>query len=147
MPATRLPAQAFSFSAGGGLVSLTIDTAVPGSEPGDAANSDTELYWDADFAGTSKITVSTICPSQSFSLYVALAVTSWGSGTQATVLPDVSLVNGMMAVDLVRDLPDTLPARQGYATVTYRAAATISQGNSADVGEDYHTITYTIQSQ
>ena len=140
-------AQIIEFSLGGGSLTLTINTAVAGQEPSEVTDNLTEIHWDADFGVTAKMSVSTVCPGQSFSLYVELEVTSWGSGTQGTEQPEAQLTDGMMATDVLRDIPSTAPGREGYGTLTYRATATVAQGTSAEHGDDVHTITYTILEQ
>jgi hypothetical protein len=144
-----LPArgQSLSFTGGGGPLTLTISSATAGSQPNQVTDNASELTWDAEGAGTAKITVSTSCPGQSFGLYVTLTVTSWGSGTTGTEQSEITLSDGMLDTDLFRDIPTTLPGRQGTGTLTYRATATVAQGNSSDNGDDYHTVTYSITAQ
>lgn len=134
-------------TAGPGLVSLTVDAAAAGSEPTVATNASTQIYWANGIGETAKLTVETVCPGQSFSLSVEIAITSWSSGTQASVEPAVALTDGMLATDLLRDLGTTTPANTGTATLTYRASATVADGTSADVGDDHHTVTYTLIEQ
>jgi hypothetical protein len=140
-------AQSLTFSSGGGPLTLSITTATAGSNPNQVTDNSTEVTWDSEGAGTGKITVSTSCTSQAFGLYVTLAVTSWGSGTTGTEQSEVQLSDGMLDADIFRDIPTTLPARQGTATLTYRATATAAQGNSTEDGDDNHTVTYTIVAQ
>jgi hypothetical protein len=135
-------AQSLSFLSGGGAKTLTITSAVAGSEPDEVIDDLTELTWDANGIGaTAKITVDTSVPSQAFSLFVALDLTS-GSGTEQA---ERELSDGMSDADLLRDIPTGSPT--GVGTLTYRASATASQGNSSDNGSDVHTITYTILAQ
>ncbi|MBO6574829.1 MAG: hypothetical protein JJ896_05405 [Rhodothermales bacterium] len=140
-------AQTVSFTAGGGALNLSITTATTGSDPTDATDNSTELSWDSQGSATSKITVSTTCPGQSFGLYVELTVTSWGSGTSGTEQGEIQLTDGMLDTDLFRDIPTTSPGGQGSGTLTYRASATTSQGASVDEGDDVHTILLTIAAQ
>ena len=135
------------FTAGGGVVSLDVDAAAAGSEPDDAVDTSTEIHWVNGIGQTAKLTVSTACPGQRFGLSVGATVTSWGSGTAATVSPPVALVDGMAATDLLRDIPTAAPGREGTATLTYRASATVADGTSADHGDDVHTVTYTFLAQ
>lgn len=144
---TKVHAQSLTFSSGGGPLTLTVSSATAGSEPVDVTDATSQVTWDGDFGVTAKITVATVCPTQSFGLYVTLTVTSWGSGTTGTEQSEVQLTDGMADADLFRDIPTTAPGRQGVATLTYRASATVSQGNSADNGDDIHTVTYTILAQ
>ena len=140
-------AQSLIFSSGGGPVSVTVSAAVAGSEPTDVSDNSTEITWDGDFGVTGKITVSTSCPSQAFQLFVLLTVTSWGSGTLGTAQPEIELTDGMLDTDIFRDIPTAAPGRQGVGTLTYRAAATVAQGNSAENGDDIHTVTFTVLAQ
>jgi hypothetical protein len=90
----------------------------------------------------SKITVSTSCPGQSFNLRViALSV------PDGVAAPAVDLVNGMAAVDFITNIPARPPNTRRSCTLQYTASATFAQGNSAEVGNDVHTITYTILAQ
>lgn len=140
-------AQSLIFSSGGGPVSLTVNSAVAGSEPIDVSDNSTEITWDGDFGVPGKITVSTSCPSQAFQLYVLLTITSWGSGTLGTAQPEIQLTDGMLDTDIFRDIPTTAPGRQGVGTLTYRAAASVADGNSAENGDDLHTVTFTLLAQ
>lgn len=134
------------FSAGGGVVSLVVDAAEAGSELAEASDTGTELHWINGIGQTAKLTVSTACPGQRFSLSVGLQVTSWASGTLATVAPPVDLTDGMLATDLLRDVP-AAASGEGTAVLTYRASATVADGTSADHGDDVHTVTYTFLEQ
>ncbi len=135
------------FSAGGSALTVTVNSATAGSDPDDAIDATTELTWDADFGENAKITVTTLCPGQSFSLFVELDVNSWASGTQGTEQPEIALNDGMLDTDIFRDIPPTIPERRGSATLTYRASATASQGNGAELGDDFHTVILTALAQ
>lgn len=135
------PPQSVALS--GGALTLRIDAAVPGGELLPVTDSSTELSWSGGGGGTSKITVETFCPGQSFALYVGAQVTS-GQGIEE---PEVALVDGMLPADLIRNIPRTGGSRQGTATLTYRAVATVADGSSSSVGDDLHTLTYTITAQ
>lgn len=135
------------FTSGGGTVSLDVDAASAGNEPTDAVDATTELHWVNGLGQTAKLTVSTVCPGQRFGLSVEAVVTSWGSGTVATVAPPVTLTDGMAEVDLLRDIPTGDPDREGTASLSYRASATVADGTSADHGDDIHTVTYTFLAQ
>ena len=140
-------AQVFVFSGGGGAINLSIDTATTGSQPDAATDNFTELSWDADYGVTSKISVTTTCPSQNFSLFVELSVTTYGSGSVGTEQGEIALINGMLDTDMLRDIPLSSPGRIGSGTLTYRAVATASDGNSNENGDDIHTVTYTLTAQ
>ena len=96
-------------------------------------------YWRK--AAIAKVTVRTSCPGQSFSL----AVVATGV-TRGVAAPQVNLVDGMLAVDFITDIPNA-----GFTSTTptlrYTASATFAQGNSAEMGNDVHTVTYTLQVQ
>ncbi len=140
-------AQTFLFSGGGGTINLQIETATAGSEPNSATDNFTELSWDADYGVTSKVTVTTTCPSQNFSLFVELTVTTYGTGSVGTEQGEIELINGMLDTDMLRDIPLLSPGRVGSGTLTYRAVATVSDGNSNENGDDVHTVTYTLTAQ
>jgi len=140
-------AQEFRFTSGGGTVNLVVQSATAGSEPTDATDSSSEISWDAAFGLPSKITVSTISPGQSFRLYVRLSVPSQGAGGQGIVQPEIQLQDGMLDMDLFTDIPATLPGRQGFGTLIYRAAATVAEGNSNEHLDDTHLVTFTILAQ
>ncbi len=96
-------------------------------------------YWRK--AAVSKITVRTSCPGQSFSLgVVATGV------TRGVAAPQVNLTDGMPAIDFITSIPNA-----GFVSTTptlrYTASATFAQGNSAELGNDVHTVTYTLQVQ
>ena len=132
--------QTLSFAFGGGSTTLTISTAAAGSEPNDASDNASGLTWDGQGI-LSKITTVTSAPGQSFSLFVTLDVTS-GSGTS---LGEVELTDSMLDSDLLTGIPIASPT--GSGTLTYRARSAVSQGGSAEEGDDVHTITYTIVAQ
>ena len=144
-PATK--AQEFRFEAGGGPITLNIQSAIAGQEPTDVSDNSTQIYWDANFGITSKITVSTLSIGQSFRLYVRLSVPSQGLGGQGVMQPEIELIHGMTEMDLFTDIPSTLPGRQGFGTLIYRAAATVAEGNSNEHSDDVHIVTYTFLAQ
>ncbi len=124
----------------GGAQTLTVTTASPGSEPLPVTNTTSSLRYTRQ-SKISKITVSTSCPGQNFNLTVVAT-----NVTQGTAAPPVSLINGNPALDFVTNIP-----RSGFTNATctlfYTASATFSQGNSSELGNDTHTITYTLQVQ
>lgn len=126
----------------GGPVSFEIITALPGSQPLPATNTDAQIEWNDDELYTTKIVVSTTCPDQSFDLYVQAL-----SPTRGTAQPEVQLVNGGLPADLIRDIPSELLCPlfdcAGTATLRYRAEVAVEQG----AGSDAHTVTYTILAQ
>jgi hypothetical protein len=63
--------------------------------------------------------------------------------------PEVDLVDGMLAVDFITNIRNQRPPNWTSDTITlrYTASATFAQGNSAEMGNDVHTVTYTLQVQ
>jgi hypothetical protein len=123
-----------------GNQTLNITTGTAGGTMTSVVNTNSQLrYWRK--AQVAKITVRTTCPGQSFSL----AVVATGV-TRGVAAPQVDLVNGMLAVDFITNIP-----RTGFTSATptlrYTASATFAQGNSAELGNDVHTVTYTLQVQ
>ena len=139
--------QGFLFSNGGGTVSLTIDSATAGFEPDNESDNFTELSWDADYGVTSKITVTTSCPSQNFSLFAELNITTFGSGSVGSEQGEIELIDGMFDTDMVLNIPPSQPGRVGSGTITYRASAGVADGNSTEHGDDLHTVTFTLTAQ
>jgi hypothetical protein len=131
--------QPMSLLIRGGNQTLTITTGIAGGDLADVININSSLEYDTGNR-TRKITVRTSCPGQSFNLSVIAT-----SVTEGVAQPEVALVNGNPATDLIRDIA----RRQNNETCTlqYTASATFAQGNSTDFGNDVHTVTYTIQSQ
>jgi len=146
-PSSKAHAQELGFNSGGGPISLTVLSAAAGAEPQDAIDSSTEIYWDANFGVPAKLTVNTISFSQSFDLYVLLNVPIQGLGGQGVVQPEIQLFDGMLDTDILTDIPSTLPGRQGFGTLRYRAAATVADGNSTEHGDDSHIVTFTLLAQ
>lgn len=130
-----------SLSVNGGTITMTVSSAVVGQEPTAVVNSAISLSFRRGNSVT-KITVATSCPGQRFNLAVVAAST--GSGTPAS---SVNLVNGMLPVDLIVDIPAKPPSNSQSATLQYTASATFAQGNSLEVGNDVHTVSYTIIAQ
>lgn len=92
-------------------------------------------------AQVSKITVRATCPSQSFHLSVEAT-----GVTRGVAAPAVNLIDGMLAVDFITNIPNA-----GFISTTptlrYTASANFSDGNSAEMGNDVYNVTYTIQVQ
>jgi hypothetical protein len=124
----------------GGNVTMTITTGTAGGQLLNVVNITTSLSYQKQSV-TSKITVRTVCLGQSFNLI--LAATNVTAGVAA---PDVALMNGNPAIDFIRDIPKT-GARNATCLLQYTASATFAQGNSTELNNDVHTITFTIQSQ
>jgi hypothetical protein len=135
-------AGAQDLSVRGGNQVLQITSAQTGQEPTPVVNTATNLRYRRQ-PQTSKITVSTSCPGQSFTLRVRAV--SVQDGTPA---PTVTLTNGMPAADLVRDIPaEGGRPRRRTATLEYTASSSFNQGNSDEVGADAHVITFTLVAQ
>jgi len=125
----------------GGNINMTVTTGVAGGEPIAVTNATISLRYRLQNRIT-KITVRTSCPGQRFNL--AVVATSVPQGTAA---PQVTLTNGMLAVDLIVSIPRRPPNTNQTATLLYTASSTFAQGNSAELGNDVHTITYTLLDQ
>ncbi|MBD3336070.1 MAG: hypothetical protein GF355_11200 [Candidatus Eisenbacteria bacterium] len=113
----------------GGNITLTIDSATPGSEPNDASDATTcDLDWTTNEA-SKKITVATDLASPNFTLKVEAAnVTGGTSAGQVTL--------STTAQDFVTGISTTT----GTCDLSYTASATAADGT----GSDTHTVTYTI---
>lgn len=140
-------AQELRFESGGGPITLNIESATAGSEPVDATDNSTEIYWDANFGVPAKMTVGTMAPGQNFNLFLLLSVPNQGSAAQGVVQPEVQLIDGMLDMDLMTGIPPTLPGRQGFGTLQYRASALVSDGTSTELGDDSHIVTITLLAQ
>lgn len=126
----------------GGNITMNITTGAAGSEPVAVVNTVTTLtYWRPSVLA--KVTVRTSCPGQKFALDVVATGVTKGVAASA-----VALTDGMLAVDFITGIPKT-PASwtSTTATLRYIASATFAQGNSAEMGDDVHAVTYTLQAQ
>ena len=124
----------------GGNQTMTITTGVAGGQPVSVLNTSCTLSYTRQ-SKISKITVATSCPGQSFNLSVVATNVSRGNPA-----PQVSLVNGNPATDLVTNIPNS-GTRNSTCTLQFTASSTFSQGNSTELGNDVHTITYTLLAQ
>ncbi len=132
--------NAQNLTLGGGNQTMVISTAVAGAEPTSVVNTTCNLTY-AKQKVVTKITVATSCPGQKFGLTVLAT-----SVTKGTAAPAVALVNGNAAMDLITNISKT-GANTGSCALQYTASATFAQGNSNELGDDVHTITYTFQAQ
>jgi hypothetical protein len=124
----------------GGNVTMSITAGSAGGQLVSVVNTSTTLSYQKQ-AALAKVSVSTSCPGQKFNLsVVALNVTK---GVAAST---VTLLNGSPAVDFITNIPST-GTKNASCTLQYTASSTFSQGNSIELGDDVHTITYTIQAQ
>ena len=113
----------------GGNVTLTINSATPGSEPDDATDSTTtDLLWTTN-ESTKKITVDTDLAAPDFTLTVEAASVSGGTSAGEVTLSTT-------AQDFVTGVSTTT----GSCDLSYTASATASDGTGSEV----HTVTYTI---
>lgn len=125
----------------GGNIVMNITTALPGNEPTVVTNTVTQLSFKRQ-AAISKITVRTSCPSQRFNLQVVATAT-----TDGVAAPTVTLTNGMLDTDFLTSIPARPPGSARTVTLQYTGSSTFAQGNSAELGNDVHTVTYTILAQ
>lgn len=113
----------------GGNVSLTIDSAVAGSNPDAVTDSSTaDLAWTTN-EQTKKITVATSLADVNFPLSVTATDVTGGVSGGAVVLSTT-------AQDFVTGISETI----GSCGLSYSASAPASAGT----GVDTHTVTYTI---
>ena len=127
-------------STSGGNQTMTITTGMAGGQPANVINTSTTLRYKSQ-AVIAKITVSTSCPGQKFGLSVLAT-----SVTQGVAAPEVTLLNGNPSTDMVTDIPAGFHGNAS-CTLQFTASANFSDGNSTELGNDLHTITYTIQAQ
>lgn len=138
--AACLEISAQSISLNGGNVTMTLTIGTAGGQLANVVSTTASLRYQRPNV-LSKITVSTVCLGQSFSLEVV--ATSAGAGVAQSA---VALINGNPAMDFIRDIPKT-GATYATCILQYTASATFAQGNSAELSNDVHTVTYTFQSQ
>lgn len=137
---TRTQAQTGSITMSGN-VATTITTGAAGGEPvPDVDVSRTLKYWKK--GAIAKVTVRTVCPTQAFTLKVLATGVSRGSAAG-----EVTLVDGALDVDFITNIPSTGPWTSATITLRFTASATFAQGNSAEMNNDSHTVTFTLQSQ
>ncbi len=134
------PAEAQLTLRGTANPTINITTGIAGGSMVSVVNVSSSIRYSRQ-ALISKITVRTSCPSQSFHLSVVAT-----GVTRGVAAPQVDLTDGMLAVDFITDIPSA-----GFTTSTptlsYTASASFSDGNSAEMGNDVHTVTYTLQAQ
>ena len=129
-----------SMRVNGGNVTMTITTGTAGGQLLNVFNTTSSLAYRKQNV-LSKITVRTVCLGQSFNLIVAAT-----NVTAGVAAPAVTLINGSPAIDFIRDIPKT-GARNATCLLQYTASATFAQGNSTELNNDVHIVTFTIQSQ
>jgi hypothetical protein len=131
-------AHAQPISVRGGNQTLNITTGTAGGSMTSVVNTASTIRYRKQ-AAVSRITVQTACPGQSFSLSVVAT-----GVTRGVAQPAVNLVDGMAAVNFITNIPRTGTWTTATITLRYTASATFAQGNSAENGNDVHTVTYTI---
>jgi hypothetical protein len=133
------PAQTITVKGGNPFIRIT--GGPPIVEPMVSSNTTCTLQWKR-LKNTAKITVSTVCPGQKFTLKVFAINLEDGIAA-----PEVTLRDGMLAVDFVTTI--VRDKNQSYiCTLLYTASATYEQGNSSELGgDDVHTVRYTLVEQ
>ncbi len=124
----------------GGNPTLTMTTGIAGGTLVDVQNTSCSLRYRRQ-SRACKITVQTACPGQKFGLRVAALNVSDG-----VAAPEVTLQDGNPAIDIVTSIPNS-GFNNGTCTLRYTVSATFAQGNSTELGNDVHSITYTLQAQ
>jgi len=124
----------------GGNQTLTLTTGTVGGQLTSVVNTTSTLAYKRQVV-IAKITVITSCVGQRFGLQVVATTV-----TNGTAAPAVTLVNGNPATDFITSI-STKGAKNATCTLQYTATATFEQGNSSELGNDIHTVTYTIQAQ
>jgi hypothetical protein len=118
----------------GQFIEMNLD--LSSGDPAVDENEETTLRWRRNLE-VSKITISTSCLGQQFTLTAeAFNLKVIGPGLPGTAMPPVTLTDGMIAADLIRNIPISV---QGNGDVRLHAEATFSDGT----GEDVHLVTYT----
>ena len=134
-----IPARG-QISVQGGNPLLSVTTGTAGGQPVAVTNVSSSLRWNRQNVIT-KITVATSCPGQRFALTVLATNLTYG-----VAAPQVTLFNGMLATDFVKSIPTGNPLRK-TCTLLYTASSTFAQGNSTELGNDVHAVTYTLVAQ
>lgn len=135
------PCARAQFSVGGGNPTLSVTTGMAGAQPLSVTGTANSLRYRLQNSIT-KITVRTVCPGQNFNLTVVATAVPYG-----VAAPTVNLINGMLDTDFITDIQVKPPNANQTASILYTASATFAQGNSAELGDDVHTVTYTFIEQ
>ena len=133
-------AFAQSLAMQGGDITLTVTSGVPGATLLPVVDAKTKIRYRQAGVPT-KITVQSACPGQKFGLSVEAI--SIGDGSPA---PVVTLANGMLPTDFVTNI-GAGSNKNFTVTLQYTASADFSQGNSTELGDDIHAVTYTLVAQ
>jgi hypothetical protein len=112
----------------GGDITLTVNSAMAGSQPDHATNANCHLQWTTNEAGK-KITVESDQASPTFTLQVEATGVSGGTAASVVTITD-------SPTDFVTGIATTI----GNCRLSYTAIATAAEGT----GQDVHTVTYTL---
>jgi ABC-type glycerol-3-phosphate transport system substrate-binding protein len=112
----------------GGDITLTVNSAMAGSQPDHATNANCHLQWTTNEVGK-KITVETDQATQTFTLQVLATGISGGTAAPVVTITDTP-------ADFVTAIATTI----GDCRLAYTAIATAAEGT----GQDVHTVTYTL---
>ena len=123
---------------GNPILDVTTGTAMGGIVP--VSNSTSRIQYRQSAVST-KITVATVCPGQHFNLTVEALNPSIG-----VAAPAVMLIDGLLDADFITNIPPG-GNRAQRAGLRYVSAPTFDQGNSRDLGDDVHVVTYTVVQQ
>jgi len=132
-----------SLTIGGRNQTLTVTTGIAGSQLMSVINANNTLTYITPPGGGHPIyiiTVSTSCLGQRLGLSVL--ATNVPPGNEGTPAPEVALISGDPGVNFITDIEKK---NSVTCTLQYTASAVFAQGNSNDVGNDVHTVTYTLQ--
>jgi hypothetical protein len=121
---------------------INITTGTAGGSMTSVVNTTSQIRYRRQAGVICKVTVRATCPSQSFHL----AVVATGV-TRGVAAPQVDLIDGMLAVDFITNIPGAAGWTTATPTLRYTASAEFSDGNSAEMGNDVYTVTYTLQRQ
>jgi len=124
----------------GGNPLISITSGLAGGQPFPVINATTRLDYRPS-AIVTKITVASSCPGQKFGLKVIPTGVTVGIPS-----PEVILNDGMPAADFITNIPIG-PLRRARCTLQYTASASFDQGNSIELGNDVHLVTYTVVAQ
>jgi hypothetical protein len=122
--------------------SISIIAGTAGGSMTSVVNTSSQIRYNRQAGIICKVTVRATCPSQSFHLAVVATGVTYGVAASP-----VNLINGMLAVDFITDIPGAAGWNRDTPTLSYTASATFSDGNSAEMGNDVYTVTYTLQKQ
>jgi hypothetical protein len=128
-----------SLTIGGGNKTLTITTGIADGLLTPVTNATGTLTYTTPRNPNAqwRITVSTTCAGQSFGLSVVATNVTKGTAAAAVIL-----TNGGADVNFITAIPRQ--SNNATCTLNYTASARFDQGNSTEVGNDVHTVKYTL---